>query len=110
MGVVHTNRGKDLLWDATTELVQPSATENSNIEAVVAKVVRWLFVIVGALLLVVIVLSLDPQRAALEMIRSAHSVDERGAGRSSRYVHSQHGCRVKGASEARCVGDTTQRR
>ena len=41
----------------TTELVQ-QARPRLHIEAVVAKVVRWLFVIVGALLAVVVVLSL----------------------------------------------------
>ena len=39
-----------------------------HIEAVVVKVVRWLFVIVGALLVVVIVLSLIRGAPLLEMV------------------------------------------
>jgi H+-transporting ATPase len=58
---VHTYFGR------TTELVQ-EARPKLHIEAVVAKVVRWLFVIVGALLAVVIVLSLIRQVPLLEMI------------------------------------------
>jgi len=41
-----------------------------HIEAVVTKVVRWLFVIVGALLVVVIVLSLIRGAPLLEMVPS----------------------------------------
>ncbi len=48
--------GAKTLFGRTTELVQ-AARPKLHIEAVVASVVRWLFVIVGALLAVVIVLS-----------------------------------------------------
>jgi H+-transporting ATPase len=48
--------GKDTYFGKTTELVQ-EARPKLHIEEVVAKVVRWLFVIVGALLGVVIVMS-----------------------------------------------------
>ena len=58
---VHTYFGR------TTELVQ-EAKPKLHIEAVVAKVVRWLFVIVGALLALVIVLSLIRHVPLLEMI------------------------------------------
>ncbi len=51
----------------TTELVQ-KARPKLHIEAVVANVVRWLFVIVGALLAVVIVLSLIRHVPLIEMI------------------------------------------
>lgn len=50
----------------TTELVQ-QAQPKLHIEAVVAKVVRWLFVIVGALLAVVIVLSVIRGEPLIEM-------------------------------------------
>jgi H+-transporting ATPase len=49
--------GAKTYFGRTTELVQ-HARPKLHIEAVVAKVVRWLFVIVGALLCVVVVLSL----------------------------------------------------
>ena len=49
--------GAKTYFGRTTELVQ-KARPKLHIEAVVAKVVRWLFVIVGALLGVVVVLSL----------------------------------------------------
>jgi plasma-membrane proton-efflux P-type ATPase len=49
--------GAKTYFGRTTELVQ-EARPKLHIEAVVAKVVRWLFVIVGALLCVVVVLSL----------------------------------------------------
>ena len=49
--------GAKTYFGRTTELVQ-EARPKLHIEAVVAKVVRWLFVIVGALLCMVIVLSL----------------------------------------------------
>src|SRR5450631_2806335 len=51
----------------TTELVQ-EARPKLHIEAVVAKVVRWLFVIVGALLCMVVVLSLIRGAPLIEMI------------------------------------------
>jgi H+-transporting ATPase len=51
----------------TTELVQ-QARPTLHLEAVVAKVVRWLFVIVGALLGIVIVLSLMRGAPLLEMV------------------------------------------
>jgi magnesium-transporting ATPase (P-type) len=49
--------GAQTYFGRTTELVQ-QARPKLHIEAVVAKVVRWLFVIVGTLLAVVLVLSL----------------------------------------------------
>ena len=59
--------GAKTYFGRTTELVQ-AARPKLHIEAVVAKVVRWLFVIVGALLGVVIVLSLIRHVPLLEMI------------------------------------------
>ena len=58
--------GAQTYFGRTTELVQ-QARPKLHIEAVVAKVVRWLFVIVGALLGVVIVLSLLRRAPLLEM-------------------------------------------
>ncbi len=58
--------GAKTLFGRTTELVQ-KARPKLHIEAVVAKVVRWLFVIVGALLGVVIVMSLFRGVPVLEM-------------------------------------------
>jgi H+-transporting ATPase len=59
--------GAKTYFGRTTQLVQ-EARPKLHIEAVVAKVVRWLFVIVGALLGVVIVLSLIRHVALLEMV------------------------------------------
>ncbi|HEY4998830.1 MAG TPA: HAD-IC family P-type ATPase, partial [Usitatibacter sp.] len=59
--------GAKTYFGRTTELVQ-QARPKLHIEAVVAKVVRWLFVIVGALLGVVIVLSLARGAPLLEMV------------------------------------------
>jgi plasma-membrane proton-efflux P-type ATPase len=59
--------GAKTYFGRTTELVQ-EARPKLHIEAVVAKVVRWLFVIVGALLVVVIVLSLIRGSPLIEMI------------------------------------------
>ena len=59
--------GAKTYFGRTTELVQ-QARPKLHIEAVVTKVVRWLFVIVGALLLVVIVLSLIRGAPLLEMV------------------------------------------
>ncbi len=59
--------GAKTYFGRTTELVQ-QARPKLHIEAVVAKVVRWLFVIVGALLSVVIVLSLIHGAPLLEMV------------------------------------------
>jgi H+-transporting ATPase len=58
--------GAKTYFGRTTELVQ-KARPKLHIEAVVAKVVRWLFVIVGALLGVVIVMSLIGGVPILEM-------------------------------------------
>src|SRR5450759_5030385 len=58
--------GAKTYFGRTTELVQ-QAQPKLHIEAVVTKVVRWLFVIVGALLGVVIVLSLLRGEPLLEM-------------------------------------------
>src|ERR1700722_11611402 len=59
--------GAKTYFGRTTELVQ-EARPKLHIEAVVAKIVRWLFVIVGALLGVVIVLSLIRGAPLLEMV------------------------------------------
>ncbi len=59
--------GAKTFFGRTTQLVQ-EARPKLHIEAVVAKVVRWLFVIVGALLGLVIVLSLIRHVPLLEMI------------------------------------------
>ena len=59
--------GAQTYFGRTTELVQ-QARPTLHIEAVVAKVVRWLFVIVGALLAVVMVLSLVRGMPLLELV------------------------------------------
>ena len=59
--------GAKTYFGRTTELVQ-QARPKLHIEAVVSKVVRWLFVIVGTLLCVVIVLSLIRGASLLEMV------------------------------------------
>ncbi|MEO6741858.1 MAG: plasma-membrane proton-efflux P-type ATPase [Chthoniobacteraceae bacterium] len=59
--------GAKTYFGRTTELVQ-TARPKLHIEAVVAKVVRWLFVIVGGLLVVVIVLSLIRGTPLVEMV------------------------------------------
>ena len=59
--------GAKTYFGRTTQLVQ-EARPKLHIEAVVAKVVRWLFVIVGALLCVVVVLSLMRGAPLLEMV------------------------------------------
>jgi len=59
--------GAKTYFGRTTQLVQ-EARPKLHIETVVAKVVRWLFVIVGALLGVVIVLSLIRGAPLLEMV------------------------------------------
>ena len=59
--------GAKTYFGRTTELVQ-QARPKLHIEAVVAKVVRWLFVIVGALLGVVVVLSLIRGVPLIEMV------------------------------------------
>src|SRR5579863_6838135 len=59
--------GSQTYFGRTTELVQ-EARPKLHIEAVVAKIVRWLFVIVGALLGVVIVLSVIRHVPLMEMI------------------------------------------
>jgi plasma-membrane proton-efflux P-type ATPase len=59
--------GAKTYFGRTTQLVQ-EARPKLHIEAVVAKVVRWLFVIVGALLGLVIVLSLIRHVPLLEMV------------------------------------------
>ena len=59
--------GAKTYFGRTTELVQ-EARPKLHIEAVVAKVVRWLFVIVGALLCVVVVLSLIRGAPLIEMV------------------------------------------
>ena len=59
--------GAKTYFGRTTQLVQ-EARPKLHIEAVVAKLVRWLFVIVGALLCVVIVLSLIRDAPLIEMV------------------------------------------
>ena len=59
--------GAKTYFGRTTDLVQ-RARPKLHIEAVVAKVVRWLFVIVGSLLAVVAVMSLIRGAPLLEMI------------------------------------------
>jgi plasma-membrane proton-efflux P-type ATPase len=59
--------GAKTYFGRTTELVQ-EARPTLHIEAVVAKIVRWLFVIVGALLGVVIVLSVIRGAPLMEMV------------------------------------------
>ena len=59
--------GAQTYFGRTTELVQ-EARPKLHIEAVVGKVVRWLFVIVGALLAMVVVLSLVRGAPLVEMI------------------------------------------
>ena len=59
--------GAKTYFGRTTELVQ-TASPKLHIEAVIAKVVRWLFVIVGALLTVVIVLTLIRGTPLIETI------------------------------------------
>jgi H+-transporting ATPase len=59
--------GAKTYFGRTTELVQ-DARPKLHIEGVVANVVRWLFVIVGALLAVVTVLSLMRHAPLIEMI------------------------------------------
>ena len=59
--------GAKTYFGRTTELVQ-EARPKLHIEAVVAKVVRWLFVIVGVLLAVVFVLSLIRGVPIIEMV------------------------------------------
>jgi plasma-membrane proton-efflux P-type ATPase len=59
--------GAKTFFGHTTELVQ-EARPKLHIEAVVAKVVRWLFAIVGALIGVVVVLSLIRGAPLLEMV------------------------------------------
>jgi len=59
--------GAKTFFGRTTELVQ-QARPKLHIEAVVTKVVRWLFVIVGVLLGVVVVLSLLRGTSLLEMV------------------------------------------
>ena len=59
--------GSKTYFGRTTELVQ-EARPKLHIEAVVAKIVRWLFVIVGVLLGVVVVLSVIQGAPLLEMV------------------------------------------
>ena len=59
--------GAKTYFGRTTQLVQ-EARPKLHIEAVVSKIVRWLFVIVGALLAVVVALSLARGTPLVEMI------------------------------------------
>jgi H+-transporting ATPase len=59
--------GANTYFGRTTELVQ-QATPTLHIEAVVSNVVRWLFIIVGAMLAVVLVLALIRGTPLLQML------------------------------------------
>lgn len=59
--------GAKTYFGRTTELIQ-QARPKLHIEAVVAKVVRWLFIIVGALMAVVVAMSLIRGTPLIEMI------------------------------------------
>jgi len=59
--------GAKTYFGRTTELVQ-TARPKLHIDAVVAKIVRWLFLVVGTLLAVVVVMSLMHATPLLEMI------------------------------------------
>jgi plasma-membrane proton-efflux P-type ATPase len=59
--------GANTFFGRTTELVQ-TARPKLHIDAVVAKIVRWLFVVVGVLLAVVVVMSLMRGTPLIEMI------------------------------------------
>jgi plasma-membrane proton-efflux P-type ATPase len=59
--------GADTYFGRTTQLVQ-LARPKLHVEEVVAKVVRWLFVIVGAMLAIVVVLSLVRGVPLLDMV------------------------------------------
>src|ERR1035437_5398581 len=59
--------GAKTYFGRTTELVQ-AARPKLHIDAVVAKIVRWLFLVVGVLLAVVVVMSLMRGTPLLEMI------------------------------------------
>jgi H+-transporting ATPase len=59
--------GTKTYFGRTTELVQ-TARPKLHIDAVVAKIVRWLFVVVGVLLAVVVVMSLTRGTPLIEMI------------------------------------------
>ena len=87
--------GAETYFGRTTELVQ-QARPKLHIEAAVAKVVRWLFVIVSALLAVVLVMSLIRGAPLVEMVplllvllMSAVPVALPG------HVHGQHGLRIE---------------
>lgn len=64
---VVTSTGAKTYFGRTTELVQ-EARPKLHIEAVVAKVVRWLFVIVGALVVIAIILSVIREVPLVEMV------------------------------------------
>jgi len=59
--------GAKTLFGRTTELVQ-QARPKLHIDAVVAKIVRWLFLVVGALLGMVVVMSITRGTPLLEMV------------------------------------------
>ena len=100
--------GAKTYFGRTTQLVQ-EARPKLHIEAVVAKVVRWLLRHRRRLLGVVIVLSLIRGVPLLEMVPlMLVLLIERGAGRPPGHVHGQHGRRVEGTGQARRVGHTTQ--
>ena len=107
-GVV-AQTGAKTSFGHTTELVQ-QARPKLHIEAVVTKVVRWLFVIVGALLAVVVVLSLIRGVPMGEMVPLVLVLlDERRSRRAARDVHDQHGDGLEAARPARRAGHAPER-
>ncbi len=100
--------GAQTYFGRTTQLVQ-EARPKLHIEAVVAKVVRWLFVIVGALLCMVIVLSLIRGSPLLEMVSlMLVLLMSRGAGRSAAIKFmGKHGRSIEGVGQRRRAGHTT---
>ena len=102
--------GAQTYFGRTTELVQ-RARPKLHIEAVVAKLVRWLFVIVGALLGMVLVVSLFGEAPLIEVLPLLLVLaDERSARRFAGNVHGQHGRRGRRAGQAWRPGHAAQRR
>jgi magnesium-transporting ATPase (P-type) len=82
--------GAKTYFGRTTELVR-EAKPKLHIEAVVAKVVRWLLLIVGLMLTLVVVLSLIRGIPLLQLV----PLNDGCACGSSGYVRGQYGCGVK---------------
>jgi len=92
--------GAQTYFGRTTELVQ-MARPKLHIEAVVAKVVRRLFVIVGGLLGVVVALSLVRGAPLIEMAPLMLVLLMSAVRSPCPYVHGQHGRRIEGAGKTR---------